>query len=193
MTKEKAISIVEKKRLSFDRSLRIVLLLAMVISSIYYAVKVTQDAKDREMDAVRDALATLNSHVGIGYWKWDFEEEEIWWSDTMFRVYGVDKPLSGNILTYDKWLQYVHPDDVLGADAQLEEALQTLYPTPVRYRVLGKDGQYRLIYDLSVISQDKEHMVGICVGAAHANRSWGSCLQILPSGLSGVEELEEYR
>ena len=45
----------------------------------------------------------------IGNWDWNLVTGEIFWSDEIYRIFGLI--LKNSMITYNSFLNYVHPDD----------------------------------------------------------------------------------
>jgi len=75
-------------------------------------------------------------HVGqIGSWRLDVRENILKWSDETHRIFGVPK---GTRLTYEKFMELVHPDDRRYVDAQWKEGMQG-NPYDIEHRILVGD------------------------------------------------------
>ncbi|GAA5019505.1 hypothetical protein GCM10023258_07180 [Terrabacter aeriphilus] len=56
-----------------------------------------------------DQLAEAQSMAKIGSWEWDVGEDRVWWSDELYRIYGLEP--GWLTPTYDGFLAHIHPDD----------------------------------------------------------------------------------
>ena len=84
--------------------------------------------------------AQLISHIGS--WEYTVADGSIKWSDELYRIFGL-QPQSV-VITYDRVLGMVHPDDRAGHDAylaQLVKAQPGALIAPFEYRVQRTDGQ----------------------------------------------------
>src|SRR5262245_40862195 len=60
-------------------------------------------------DAELRRLAFAMEAAGIGTWEWDVRTDEIWWSDNLAAIHGVDPAAFDG--TVEGFLRLVHPDD----------------------------------------------------------------------------------
>ncbi|WP_440945287.1 PAS domain S-box protein [Methanosarcina sp. T3] len=54
-------------------------------------------------------LSEAQKIAHIGNWEWDIETDEAYWSEEMYRIFGLSPQESAPL--YDEFLSYVHPDD----------------------------------------------------------------------------------
>ena len=64
--------------------------------------------RSRELERLHSRLVEAQHVAHIGSWEWDVAANTIWWSDEMYRLYGL--PV-GSPITYERFLEAVHPDD----------------------------------------------------------------------------------
>ena len=78
----------------------------------------------------------------IGSWEMDLEDRTVTWSDTLFRIYGVE-PGDGP-LTHRQDLSDVHPDDAEMVQSAVDECERSGTPIQTRYRsTRPNDGELR--------------------------------------------------
>src|SRR2546425_2924370 len=79
-----------------------------------------------ELRRLTEFLSHAQAAAGIGSWGWDIATDAITWSDETYRIFGVD-PAEGRI-TYERYLELIHPDDRAGVAAEVSWSLQTREP-----------------------------------------------------------------
>ncbi|WP_266363849.1 sensor histidine kinase [Tellurirhabdus rosea] len=79
----------------------------------------------------------------IGNWRWYITENYVRWSDEMFRVYGLEPQCER--VTYERFLERVHPEDRDRVQTYIQNALQTGQPLEYVHRVILPDGQVRYV------------------------------------------------
>jgi PAS domain S-box-containing protein len=79
----------------------------------------------------------------IGSWEWNVAADALWWSDEMYRIYGVD---AGAPLTYEVFLGAVHPEDRERVDGILKRAFKDGGPFGFEHRIIRPDGEVRTVY-----------------------------------------------
>ncbi|HEY6529350.1 MAG TPA: response regulator [Cellvibrionaceae bacterium] len=65
-----------------------------------------------------ERMSLANKAVGLGVWEWRISTRNVWWDCAMYNLYG----LTEQPMTYARWRQCIHPDDV----TQLERMLKTV-------------------------------------------------------------------
>ena len=45
----------------------------------------------------------------LGNWEWNIETNKLWWSDEVYRIFGLKPKEFGG--TYEDFLLFVHPED----------------------------------------------------------------------------------
>jgi PAS domain S-box-containing protein len=112
----------------------------------------------------RRQLAEAQQLARIGSWEWDITANEVWWSDELYRIYGLEpqslKP------TYENFLGYVHPDDRPSVDERNRRAFADHRPFEDVKRVVRADGtEINMRTQGEVICDEAGNpvrMVGIC-------------------------------
>lgn len=88
------------------------------------------------------SLAEAQRIAHIGHWELDWEGDTLFWSEEIFRIFGVSKEEFGG--TFDDFLRFVHPDD----RALLEQAGLALLSgeqISLEHRIVRPDGEVRVV------------------------------------------------
>ncbi|WP_309605137.1 PAS domain S-box protein [Phenylobacterium sp.] len=109
---------------------------------------------------IRDALweqtrraSMAESVAGVGYWRLDALTQEIFWSDQMFRIYGLEP---GREPALDAAMAMTHPDDDQEAKARLETALATGQTwSDALTRIVHPNGETHLLSGSAVCECDR--------------------------------------
>lgn len=109
-----------------------------------------QDVTDRvkAVDALRiseASLANAQRIAHIGNWDWDISTNELWWSDEIYRIFGVAPRGFG--ATYEAFLSYVHPDDREFVMREVNDALFNKKPYSIDHRIVLKGGVEKIIHE----------------------------------------------
>jgi PAS domain S-box-containing protein len=81
-------------------------------------------------------------HVAhVGSWEWDIGADRVTWSDELFRIYGL-APQSQEV-TFESYVERVHPDDRTFIRETVERAYQTGRPFLFDHRIVLPDGGLR--------------------------------------------------
>ena len=92
-----------------------------------------------------EALLAEAQQIGeIGSWEWDIRSNEVTWSDQLYRAYGVEPPTFG--ASYEAFLNYLHPADVLAFSRVMEVCLEKRLPFSFDHRIVRPDGEVRFMH-----------------------------------------------
>ena len=95
-------------------------------------------ASERRLVDRERQLAEAESLAHVGAWTWDPGSGVVTWSDELFRIFEL-APQSVP-LSYDSYLEYVHPDDRAMVKAAFEHALTSGDSKPLEHRAVRSDG-----------------------------------------------------
>jgi PAS domain S-box-containing protein len=98
--------------------------------------------QERVTEGLEHRLLEAQSLAHLGSWDWDIVRNEVWWSDEMCRIYGVEP---GTRLSVEEFLGRVHPDDRERAGAIVNAALTDRRPFAFEHRVVLADGEVRTL------------------------------------------------
>ncbi|MDO9495350.1 MAG: PAS domain-containing protein, partial [Nocardioides sp.] len=113
--------------------------------------------RKRLLDKVLDReqqLAAAQSLAHLGSWEWDAGADTIWWSDELYRIYGLD-PAQFDA-TYDGFVDHLHPDDRPIVEAVVAEALAGKDSFRWEGRIVRPSGEQRWVRGLGVVERDDE-------------------------------------
>ncbi len=79
----------------------------------------------------------------IGNWSWEMGTDLVTWSDEMYRIYGLE-PQSEQI-TFERFLELIHPDDRENRIKEIEESLRTLEAKDYLLRIINPDGTQKVL------------------------------------------------
>jgi PAS domain S-box-containing protein len=109
-------------------------------------------------------LAEAQQLARVGSWEWDVATGGVWWSDELYRIYGLE-PQSVTP-TYEDFLARVHPDDRASVDERNRRAFADHEPFDDVKRVLRAGGEEILMRTQGDVVCDAEgaplRMVGVC-------------------------------
>ena len=112
----------------------------------------------------RRQLAETQQLSRLGSWEWDIPSNNVWWSDQLYRIYGMEP---GDVTpTYETFLQHVHPDDRESVDQRNRKAFADHQPFEDVKRVVRADGVEILLRTQGEVICDDEgqplRMLGVC-------------------------------
>jgi len=89
----------------------------------------------------------------IGNWEWNIVTNEEYWSDEVYRIFGLDPQFGLNHITF---LNCIHPDDLGDVNNAINEALNGK-PYNIDYRIILPDGKERVIYSEGGVFFDEKN------------------------------------
>jgi len=107
-------------------------------------------------------LAEAQRIAHIGNWEWDIVGNELYWSDEIYRIFGLLPQEFG--ATYEAFLNCVHPDDREFVKKSVNEALNDKKSYDIDHRILLKDTTIRIVHEKAVVIYDDTGMAARMVG-----------------------------
>lgn len=99
-----------------------------------------------------EMLAEAQKIAHLGNWEWDMAANEVWWSDEMYRIFGLERKDFG--ATYESFLNAVHPDDMETVREAVARALEDKAPYKLLYRVRKPGGDVRVVHSRGEVLVD---------------------------------------
>lgn len=96
---------------------------------------VQEDVTERKEAEERLALALKAAQMGT--WEWNISTGELTWSDQLKVLFGL-KP--SETVTYEKYLQLIHPEDRLKMQATIKQAIKTGEGYKAEHRIIWPNG-----------------------------------------------------
>ncbi len=98
----------------------------------------------------------------IGTWDWDIIHDP-YWDDRMYELY--DLPRSDSLSPYQIWINALHPDDRIVAEAALQGAVRGEQDFDTEFRIIHRDGSIHFIKASGIVQRNEhgeaQRMVGI--------------------------------
>lgn len=113
-----------------------------------------------EVEEMRAALAAS----GTGMWRWDATTGVVSWDETLEALSGLEPGTFGS--TYEAWIETLHPDEVDGILAAVEEAIAVRGAYHFEHRVRWPDGSERWLECRGQVTSDAEGRFTGTVGCA---------------------------
>lgn len=116
------------------------------------------DITDRQIaqKALRESegrLAQAQSIARIGNWEWDIFTDRLFWSEEMYRVFGLEP---GDIEpSFDSWLDLVHSEDLASVQWTTETLRTEGRHVPFEYRIIRPDGTICWVWAEGVLALDE--------------------------------------
>lgn len=97
----------------------------------------------RDLALQRTQLINAQSVGHFGSWEWDIATDETVWSGELWRTHGLNP--SGAAMSFEEFVESVHPDDRAIVRAQIGAAFETGEPFWFEHRIVRQDGSVRVI------------------------------------------------
>lgn len=116
------------------------------------------DVTDRE-NAIRHLrsnekkLLAAQEIAKIGYWKYDMLKESLFWSDEVYKIWGVNKETF--ILDYPAFFQSIHPEDLAHFQNARFLALNGEKEMDFEFRIVRPDGTEKWIHEMGKLVKNK--------------------------------------
>ena len=101
-----------------------------------------------------DKLTEAQRIAHLGNWEWDIVNNTLIWSDEIYHIFGLS-PQQVNV-TYDAFLQAVHPEDRQSVMDCAREALEQGHPYSMDHRILLPDGSLRYVHEQGEVSRNDD-------------------------------------
>lgn len=114
----------------------------------------TRRQMEAELQKNRLRLAEAQRIANLGHWEWDIINDESFWSEEVFRLYGLSPgQLKPN---YRIFLSLVHPDDRAAVETAVTAALSNRTPYNIDHRVILPDGAVRVLNQQAEVTVDPQ-------------------------------------
>jgi len=121
--------------------------------------------KKRQEEALRkseDILKRAEEIALLGSWQLDIVKNELFWSDEVYRIFGMS---IGYPLTYEAFLEAVHPEDRAFVDTAWKAALQKA-PYDIEHRIVV-NGKVRWVREKVRVEFNAAGEPVLCTGFVH--------------------------
>ncbi len=81
--------------------------------------------------------------TGIGVWDWDVLNDHLYWDDRMWAMIGY--PPDNRCMSYTDWHSMLHPDDIAGAEEEVQKQLHLGQGFIIEFRLRTRDGGWRWV------------------------------------------------
>lgn len=104
-----------------------------------------------ELQKANERLIEAQEVAHLGSWEWDVGANRVWWSDEMYRIYGIK---GETFIGYETFLEHVHPDDRGLVAATVGHALTDGLPFTIDHRIIRPDGMIRVLHASGRVIRD---------------------------------------
>lgn len=109
-------------------------------------------------------LAAAQQIVHLGSWEWNISSDRVTWSAELSRIFGIEAGI--NAATYERFLEFMHPDDRATVHSNILAAVGSRTPTNFEFRVFNEQTGSRLFIAYVDVMVDEEGQVISLIGTA---------------------------
>lgn len=92
-----------------------------------------------------ESLNQAQKIAHLGNWEWDIHSNILWWSDEIYRIFGLDPQQF--TATYESFMEKVHPDDQEKVQEAVAKSLRSNINYCVEHRIIKSDGSIRYVLE----------------------------------------------
>ncbi len=104
---------------------------------VRYMIRASRAFQGLQKSEARLSQAQRIAH--IGHWRHNLQTNVLYWSDEIYRIFGLEK--SAGILSYEKFMKSVHPNDRPAMREVLNDAISENKSYNIDFRVVLPDGR----------------------------------------------------
>lgn len=128
-----------------------------------------QDITERKQAEItlrrsEERLAESQKIAHVGAWEWDLQENRIWWSDELYRLFEQNPAVYTP--SYPGLLDRIHPDDRLRVRKAFEDVFRLKRPCDIEARIVLPSGGQRTMRALSKVELDAQGNLTRFIGTA---------------------------
>ena len=112
-----------------------------------------QEAAEAELDEKSQSLAEARRIARLGNWRQDIATGELWWSDEIYQMFGLDRRQSG--ADYEAFLAMVRPENRQFVKDTMDGALKNCEPFSIDFRMVLADGTEKTIHQHAELARNE--------------------------------------
>ncbi len=105
-----------------------------------------------ELSKSKERLSEAQRIAQVGSWDWDIGTNEAVVSDEYYRIFGIPQ---GSEVTYESFLECVHPDDLESVKVKIGKALDKDEPYNIDHRIVLSSGEVRFVHEMATVYRDE--------------------------------------
>jgi PAS domain S-box-containing protein len=119
---------------------------------------------DERLRRAREQLAEAEQLAQLGSWERDLIEDQVWWSDELYRIFGLAPDQSPP--SYQALLERIHPDDRAHLDHTIQRMVADRGSFRMQIRILRPDKRVRVLQSRGEVLVDSAGQAIKIVGTA---------------------------
>jgi len=142
-------------------------------------------AAERQLRASELRLAEAQRIAHVGVWDWDIRRDKVFWSDELYRIYGVSQ--SDYAPSYQGYLERVHPEDREYVADVIERSYRDGKPFSFDERIVRPDGSVRSLHSGGRVTMDAKRRPARMLGVCHDVTDWAQTETALAAARADLE------
>lgn len=121
-----------------------------------------QKRREQELQRLKERFELAVEGANLGVWEWDLESDEVAWTESMERLFGVDPGTFEG--TYEAFTEYVHSDDLSRLETEIQRTVSTDEPLRTEYRIQTESGEQLWVEGRAELVADADgsrRMIGV--------------------------------
>ncbi|MCW9045726.1 MAG: PAS domain S-box protein [Alphaproteobacteria bacterium] len=160
-----------------------------VIRSISLFRDITeQKTAEAELIKVRNRLAEAEQIAQIGSWEWKVNENSFWWSDEVYRIFGLNP--NHHEASLENFNEIIHPDDAGEFVWEKPGQAENISDRKFNCRIIRPDGELRHIQLVADFQHNADGKLIRLIGTAHDITEGKKTEEILRSAKEKAERAD---
>lgn len=125
-----------------------------IVGVILVTTTITEQVENRmEFEFVNERLKEAQQIAKVGSWELNMETGKIWWSDELYKMYGLER---GDVdPTLKKFLDKIHKDDRGLVRKAVDDANAGINEHDVEFRIVASDQRQIYVHTIGQVSRDE--------------------------------------
>ncbi|OCQ98472.1 hypothetical protein BCD67_07880, partial [Oscillatoriales cyanobacterium USR001] len=133
-------------------------------ASLYSNLEQKVEKRTAQLTASEAKLQEAHKLARLGNWEWDLITNELYWSDEIYQIFGLEKQPPETL--FEKHKKQIHPEDFQIWLTGLEQLQSEGKPYDFDFRIIHRDGKLRYIYAKGQAAKDADGKVIKIFGTA---------------------------
>ncbi|QDU53674.1 PAS domain-containing sensor histidine kinase [Gimesia panareensis] len=111
-----------------------------------------QKVAEIDLKQTHERLSEAQRLAHIGSWEWNVLDDSLWWSDEVFRIFGLKRDSFRP--TYPGFLETIHPDDRPLVERVVAQTLEYDLPYSIEHRIVRPNGEVRYVHEQGALKRN---------------------------------------
>ncbi|QDV21565.1 Sensor protein FixL [Gimesia panareensis] len=111
-----------------------------------------QKVAEIDLKQTHERLSEAQRLAHIGSWEWNVLDDSLWWSDEVFRIFGLKS--SSFRPTYPGFLETIHPDDRALVERVVAQTLEHDLPYSIEHRIIRPNGEVCYVHEQGALKRN---------------------------------------